>query len=138
MRNVFLFFVFFACERVNAVKKASLIPLNFVDAIENIKDKLENPKTMSQIELNFLNSISFNQEEFLVDQIGQLISSNGKAPRSISLTNGVNQPNITAECLSQFVQLYVSFKKMETWALSGILNIFFITKLRDYSVSCGL
>ena len=130
MRNVFLFFVLFACARVNAVKQASLIPLNFVDAIENIKDKLEHTKKLPQIELNFLNSISYNQEEFLVDQIGQLTSSNSKAPRSISLTNGVNQPNITTECISQFVQLYVSFKKQETWALSGILNIL---KLRHFA-----
>ena len=123
-KSIFLFSVLFLCVGVNADKQRNSVPLNFEDAIENIIDKLKNQYKFSQPELDFFNTISFNQEEFFFDQLDLLFRISDKAPRSISNEIYVNQPNITTECTKQFVKLFVSLKASppQTWALSGILS----------------
>jgi len=95
------------------------IPLNFVDAIEIIKDKLETIKTISQSDLGFLNTAPFNQEEFIVEQLGQIINLSSNVPRSVVRSDSLSLPNITAECTSAFIQLYGGLKTHQYWALSG-------------------
>jgi hypothetical protein len=118
VRNfLFLIFGICACVRVNG--HIQNVPLNFVDAIENIKDKLETIKTISQSDLGFLNTITFNQEEFLVEQLGQIISLSSNVPRSVMSSDSLSLPNITTECTSAFIQLYAGLKTSQYWALSG-------------------
>jgi hypothetical protein len=118
VRNfLFLIFGICACVRVNG--HIQNMPLNFVDAIENIKDKLETIKTISQSDLGFLNTITFNQEEFLVEQLGQIISLSSNVPRSVMSSDSLSLPNITTECTSAFIQLYAGLKTSQYWALSG-------------------
>ena len=107
------FFFLSIYSSVTAHSNKSPIPLNFIEGIEKIKQKLDLAQLYSKSDFDFINKIPFSQDQFIVDTLENFAL--------LHETSSIKLPNITTECGLQLVQWFESIKSSppQLWAFSG-------------------
>ena len=110
--SLFALFCLSLCENASAYSNISPIPLNFIEGIDSIRNKLEVLQHYSKTDFNFIHQIPFSQNQFITDVLEKF--------SLIRESKKINLPNITTPCTNQLFELLKSLKSSQTWALSGI------------------